>query len=99
MRTKHRLNCFCSRRPLLAMYGLDSRGRPYVHIKIYKQRRIYADFIAFGGEVAISCRECVRWHRIVFRNSSDGRADLSEMPAPPVEAQQQEEVNDGAIVG
>jgi hypothetical protein len=93
-RTKHRLNCFCARRPLLAMYGRDERGRTYIHVKVFKQRRVFAEFIVFGGEVAINCRECFRWHRIVFRSLPDNRADLREMH-PPIEVVQ-EEVNDSA---
>jgi hypothetical protein len=86
--TKHRLNCFCSRRPLLAMYGIDQRGRPYVHIKVYKQRRVFAEMLVVGGEVSISCRECVRWHRIVFKSSVDGRAEL-RATEPPTQVEQE----------
>lgn len=88
VRTKHRLNCFCSRRPLLAMYGVDERSRPYVHVKVYKQQRIFAEFIAWGGEVAVACRECLRWHKIVFKMQG-GKAELRETP-PPTEVQQEE---------
>lgn len=79
--TKHRLNCFCSRHPLLAVYGVDARGRPYIHIKVYKQRRVFAEFVAYGGEVAVCCRECVRWHRIVIRNPTE-KAELLEVQPP-----------------
>lgn len=77
------------------MYGLDPRKRPYVHVKVYKQRRVFAEFIAYGGEVAISCRECLRWHKIVFKSQGGHKAELREM-SPPSEAQYQEETNDGA---
>jgi len=63
------------------MYGIDSKSRPYVHVKVFKQRRVFAEFIAFGGEVAINCRECFRWHTIVFRTSSD-KAELLETEVP-----------------
>lgn len=80
-RTKHLLNCFCSRRPLLAMYGRDDKGRTYVHVKAFKQQRIFVEFIAYGGEVLILCRECRRWHRIVFKKETH-QAELREMQAP-----------------
>lgn len=80
--TKNELRCFCSRSPLLAMYGLDARGRTYVHIKVYKQRRIYGESVHYGGEVRIKCRECLRWNVIVFTARKD-RAELRESPPPP----------------
>src|SRR4051812_42907939 len=80
-RTKHRLNCFCARRPLLAMYGRDSKGRTYVHVKVFKQQRIFAEFVVYGGEVAIACRECLRWHRIVFKKETQ-QAELRETHTP-----------------
>lgn len=83
-RSKHELRCFCSRRPLLAMYGLDKFGRTYVHIKAYKQRRIYTDVIHYGGEVNIRCRECFRWNNIVFTTPAKDHAVLQES-APPAE--------------
>lgn len=63
------------------MYGIDEKGRPYVHIKVFKQARVFSEFIAYGGEVALKCRECVRWHRIVFRNQTD-KAELHEVQQP-----------------
>jgi len=61
------LRCFCSREPLLALYGIDKDGQPYVHIKIYKQSRIFGEAIIKGGEVKLHCRECLRWHKIVIK--------------------------------
>ena len=78
-RTKHPLHCFCSRHPLLAMYGIDDRSKPYVHVRVFKQRRIFAELIAHGGDVSICCRECFRWHRIIFRTQ---RAELREIAVP-----------------
>lgn len=82
-RTKHELRCFCSRSPLLAMYGLDDTGRTYVHIKVYKQRRIYGESIHYGGEVKIKCRECLRWNKIIFVDPRKTRAMLRESATPP----------------
>lgn len=55
------LRCECSRRPLLAKAGRDSKGQPYVHVKIYKQRRIYGEIVVTEGTVRLRCRECFRW--------------------------------------
>lgn len=79
-RTKHELRCFCSRHPLLAMYGVDETGRLYIHCRVYKQNKVYGDWIAYGGKVKMLCRECLRWHMIVFKND---RAELTESPVPP----------------
>lgn len=80
---KHELRCFCSRAPLLAIYGVDARGRTYVHVKIYKQRRVYGEIVHYGGEVKIKCRECLRWNVIVFVSPQRDRAVLRESPTPP----------------
>lgn len=80
--SKHPLRCFCSRQPLLAMYGLDKRGRLYVHVRVYKQNRIYAETVCYGGEIKIRCRECIRWHRIIFADTSQTKVVLEESDMP-----------------
>lgn len=79
VRTKSQLRCFCSRKPLLAVYGVDERGRVYVHCRVYKQNRVYGDWIVYGGETSILCRECLRWHVIKF---TQGTATLEETTKP-----------------
>lgn len=64
------------------MYGRDKVGRPYVHIRVFKQHRVYGEFIVYGGEAKIKCRECLRWHTIVFRGAADSKAELRESPPP-----------------
>jgi hypothetical protein len=89
--TKNQLRCFCSRRPLLAMYGLDAKGRTYVHCRVFKQNRVYGDWIVYDGEVRLACRECLRWHVITFiPNSRAAVLQESSIPA---------EVDIGRIVG
>ncbi len=67
MRTsKQELRCFCVRKPLLAIYGTDKEGRTFVHCRVYKQNRVYGDWISYGGVVKLRCRECIRWHVIRF---------------------------------
>lgn len=65
---KHELRCYCSRTPLLAIYGVGRDGRPYLHVRVYKQGRVFGEMICRGGQVDIMCRECVRWHRITIRD-------------------------------
>lgn len=81
VQTQHELRCFCSRRPKLAMYGVDANGKLYVHIKIYKQQRVCGEIIA-RAEVEINCRECLRWHRVRFLQPAE--AELEEIPAPEI---------------
>lgn len=52
------------------MYGIDRSGDLYVHVKIYKQSRVYGEILVTGGKVRLHCRECLRWHviRIVQPN-------------------------------
>ena len=71
------LRCFCTRRPLLATYGVDSKGCLYVHVKIWKQRRLYGEVMVTGGRVQLRCRECLRLHTVVIRQPN--RAALKEV--------------------
>lgn len=82
MPTKHQLRCFCSRTPLLAVYGRDDKGRTYVHCRVYKQNKIYGDWISYGGEVKILCRDCFRWHVITFIGPTNSTAILKESSIP-----------------
>jgi len=82
--TKHELRCFCAREPLLATYGVDAKGKLYVHVKIWKQKRLYGEIIAIEGTVKIHCRECYRWHSVIIRQP--GSAVLQEEASPPDEA-------------
>jgi hypothetical protein len=81
MPAKKALHCFCARKPLLAYYGVDEQGRVYVHIKVYKQARIYGETLHYGGELKIRCRECFRWHRVVFVRTNELK--LEEEADPP----------------
>lgn len=82
-RHEKELRCFCRGEPLLATYGVDSRGKLFVHVKIFKQNRIYGELVFEGGTVKIRCRNCLRWHRVVFGKQS---ALLSEDQAPEAQA-------------
>lgn len=65
-RTGKPLRCFCSRSPILAFYGVNEKGKLYVHIKIYKARRVYGEVITTSGNIIIRCRECLRWHQVIL---------------------------------
>lgn len=67
---------------MLAMYGIDEKGQLYVHIKIYKQNRLYSESWHSGGVLKLCCRNCLRWHTVTFIDSS--RARLVESDAPVV---------------
>lgn len=81
-RTQHKLCCFCARKPLLAMYGVDEKGKLYVHVRIFKQRRIYGEVLVTEGTVKIHCRECLRWHTVII--IQPGQAQLEETAEPPM---------------
>ena len=64
-RVRNEIRCICARRPLLATYGTFKDGKPYIHVKIYKQSRIYGElFISADAEVKIRCRECLRLQKV-----------------------------------
>lgn len=90
MRKEKELRCFCRNEPLLATYGLGPNEKLFVHVKVYKQNRIYGELIFEGGVVRIRCRNCLRWHRVIFKNESAALSEeQSTVPetltsAPPV---------------
>jgi hypothetical protein len=79
-RTKHELRCFCTRKPLLAMYGIDNRDQLYVHVKIYKGGRVFGEMVVTSGTVHLRCRECLRWQRVII--VEPGVARLRAVPKP-----------------
>lgn len=79
-RTKHDLRCFCSRKPLLGVYGIDEKGRLYVHTRVYKQGRVFGEAVYYGGTVNLLCRECLRWNEVVILDST--RATLAPIEEP-----------------
>lgn len=84
-KSRNELRCFCRRRPLLAVYGLDSHNNVYVHIKVYKNRRIYGEVLVMqGSKISIHCRECLRWYTLDVGASSP---KLVETSAPESIAQ------------
>lgn len=80
-RTSNELRCFCHRRPLLAVYGID-KGQLYVHVRVHKQSRVFGEIFVTGGTVKIYCRECMRWH--VVKIVQPDVASLEETPEPTV---------------
>lgn len=79
-RSSHELRCFCAREPLLATYGLTEGGLPYVHVRVYKQNRIFGEVVITGGKVQLHCRECLRWHSVNI--VSPTKVELKEDTAP-----------------
>ena len=80
--TINELRCFCGRKPLLAVYGVNNKKQPYLHVKIYKARRIYGEIVVTEGVVHLCCRECLRWHRIYISGGRKPRLEPTEPPEP-----------------
>ncbi len=75
------LRCFCRKKPLLARYGRDRKGALYVHVKIYKQDRVFGEILLEGGGTArIRCRDCLRWHTIRIRQPQAVDFSPEELP-------------------
>ena len=51
------------------MYGINSDGKVYIHIKIYKQGRVFGETYHVDGTVLMRCRNCMRWHRVRIVNA------------------------------
>lgn len=82
-RSKYELRCFCRGEPLLGVYGTDTTGELYVHIKVYKQGRVYGESMHFAGRVLIRCRNCLRWNKVTITQ----RTAKLEVTDPPVAAE------------
>jgi len=61
------LRCPCARRPLLAKYGRDAGGALFIHVKVFKQSRLYTEIVFTSGKVRIRCRECLKWNSVTIR--------------------------------
>ncbi len=81
-KTTHDLRCSCRRHPLLAVYGVDAKGRLYIEVKVYKQRAVYGHIVVTlrDGEVELFCRECHRWYVVMVRPGNV--AVLQEVVSP-----------------
>lgn len=77
MTDRNEIRCFCARQPLLAIYGID-KGKPYVHVKVYKNRRIYGEILVTKGDIQLRCRECLRWYTIEIINERPKLIETSE---------------------
>lgn len=74
------LRCTCSRRPLLALYGRGTDGLLFLHLKVFKGRRLYAEAIFTEGIVRLHCRECLRWNTVRILQPGKPRAVQEELP-------------------
>ena len=61
------LRCFCARKPLLATYGIDTDGKLYIHVKIWKAQRIFGETgeYVFHPEVEHKFKKDVKDDQIV----------------------------------
>lgn len=85
-RREKELRCFCRHEPLLATYGLDRKDKLFVHVKIWKAKRIFGELVIEGGVVKIRCRDCLRWHVIRINGTSANLEETREqMPTAIIE--------------
>lgn len=68
---KGEIRCFCSRSPLLAIFGMNKSGEPFIHVKVWKQKRLYIELVLTGksAKASIKCRDCYRWYNIFITDS------------------------------
>lgn len=80
-RTKHALRCAaCKEKPLLAIYGVDSKGHLYVHQKVFKAGRVFGESLFYGGVVRLKCRDCHHWNKVVFRDPTHAALEPTAQP-------------------
>ena len=66
-----RIECVCSRAPLLARAG-RWKGKPFLWVKHNKAR---VDLLVVGGITKIKCRECNRYHTIRIGTTIESEID------------------------
>lgn len=78
---KGEIRCFCSRSPLLAICAVGRDGRPFIHVKVWKQAKLYAELVVSGNgaETSIKCRECYRWYRIFITGNAPTISEVTEV--------------------
>ena len=82
VRREKELRCFCTRTPLLATYGIDKKGVLFLHVKIWKARRIFGELVVEGGVTKIRCLDCLRWHKVRIVNDKARLQEThEELPA------------------
>lgn len=79
-RTKHELRCFCSRTPKLAEWGVTEDGEAYLHVRIFKQGRVFGEIVVTQGVMDLCCRECLRWTNVTVGRAS---VDVAPNNTPP----------------
>lgn len=85
-RREKELRCFCGRTPLLATYGIDSKGKLFVHVKIWKARRIFGEIVVEGGVVRLRCRDCLRWHVVrIYQDQAILQETQDKLPVTVIE--------------
>lgn len=64
------VRCECSKRPIL---GIFRRQETYwvLHVKAYKQKRVYVELIVEEGTLRLRCRECDRWFKLTIRREKN----------------------------
>lgn len=64
------------------MYGKDEHDELYIHIKVFKQSRVFAEItIGASAKVQIRCRECLRLHKVKIIQGSPRLEPLEGPPA------------------
>lgn len=84
MPTKSDIRCVCSRKPLLGIWGIDDKGKAYVHVMIYKQSRIFGQVLFSEGVAHLWCRECHRWTRLRLRGTASAADLVGDQPPAPL---------------
>ena len=79
-KTRYDLTCFCRSKPLLAVWGRDSAGRLYVHIKVWKANKLYAEVYSLHS-LQITCRNCFRKHNVIIRDENMELREVSDAKA------------------
>jgi hypothetical protein len=84
---KERIECFCTRHPLLALAGRDSRtGKGFVWVRTMRKHQVISEVIVTSGTTYIRCRDCLRFHSVTIKEGTKALVDVT----PVDEAQERE---------
>lgn len=80
------IRCECSARPILGIFRVEDSYWVF-HIKVHKQKRLYAELMVEEGVIRLRCRACERWFRLTVKREKNLKSppipeDSSTRPLP-----------------
>jgi len=80
--SRHPLRCTCRTQPLLAYYGRNNRGRAFVHVASFKNKRPISQVYS-TAPISVWCPVCGKWWNIFVKNEKLTAEERQSAPPVP----------------